>query len=192
MSEDVVQGVVVNPGLGEETRANSPEDRNIVPGDFMEIIDYDTLKEKGRSLGTKAGELVWTKEGRIKSEKILESVRSQIENTTVKTFFNRKNVNDGQVLYEVDSGRLGSSDQDLNETRTNLARARNLVSGQFPILSTDNFRGNNFQRAVLEKSIKDGWQETVEKSEFKNEIKLPWYLVKTDPSAPLLPARKFV
>jgi len=101
MPEDIIQGVVVN--IDDDKPSLISKGENVVPGDFMEIGDYDALKEKGHRLGVGAGELVWTVKGRQEVVIVLNNIRKLIKETTHRGLFS-VGIKDEQVLYEIDSG----------------------------------------------------------------------------------------
>ena len=190
MSEGVIEGVVDNPDLGDDQPSRSSQLKNVLPGEFLPVDEYDALKEKGRILGTNAGELAWTQNGRKEIESTLDKIHNSLKVMGGRLFGGK--VTNEQVLYEVSSGLMSSADPELNQKRISLNRVRSLINEQSPMVSEDNFRGTNFQRSVLEKGIRDGWQTVLDESPYKNETnnERPWYLQKVEAQSPIIGVRQ--
>ncbi len=152
-------------------------DLPILDAQVIPVEQYDKLRSRGRSLGESSAKLVYTQEGRAEADKFLDGMRAKIKNLSGRVFQVPKDRQNEQILYEIDSGVLTGSEPGFEDKFLELKRARLLAKDLDPILDEDSIK-TGFAKEVFTKGVKDGWQEVVNESQFKNETQKPWYLIK--------------
>ncbi len=174
MAQDqIIDAVVVSEPTDKPTR----QQKDVIKAEYLPAAEYDQVRESGRLAGTSAGQLFFTQIGRAETAEQVETIRKHLKDTTVGGILGKRNPKNDQVLWRVDENNNGFHDEVLEENRLNLKRARQILKHENYVLLEDNLGHQSFKRSVFETGVKDGWEETKQKSEFPDEKPdgIPWF-----------------
>ena len=138
----------------------------------LEVVDAQVVDEAA-NLGRSSAEMIYTKEGRQRTESILEKIRNALKLSPTSVVTNES------VLFNIKGQPLSNYDpQDEREWRL-IERALGYVNEGSTTVLADPIV-NTFKMQVQDKGFKEGFDDVVSKSEFKDEKPedKPWYIKK--------------